>query len=98
MRILNTRALDRFSRRHRDAATWLAAWTRVVSDAEWQSLMDARKDYPSADGVTVKSGAVVTVFNVKGNEYRLLTRISYAAQDVLVIDVLTHDEYDRDAW
>ena len=40
----------------------------------------------------------MTVFNVKGNEYRLLTVIGYAARRVVVIDVLTHAEYDSEKW
>ena len=41
---------------------------------------------------------VVTVFNVKGNEYRLLTVMRYRAQQVYVIDVLTHAEYSKGKW
>jgi len=47
------------------------------------------------DGVRLGSGTVVTVFNVKGNEYRLLTSIDFDAGIVEVLDVLTHAEYDK---
>jgi mRNA interferase HigB len=55
-------------------------------------------DYPSADGVKLGSAIVVTVFNVKGNEYRLLTHVNYDQQAVLVLELLTHAEYDKDLW
>jgi hypothetical protein len=45
-----------------------------------------------------EGGSVVTVFNVKGNTYRLLTRIAYPQQIVFVLDLLTHAEYDKNAW
>lgn len=98
MQLANITAIERFARKHRDAAVWLANWVAVARDASWQSLHDVRKQFPSTDGVPLKSGVVVTVFNVKGNEYRLLTIISYAAQRILVYDVLTHAEYDKEKW
>jgi mRNA interferase HigB len=55
-------------------------------------------DYPSTDGVKLKSQIVVTVFNVKGNEYRLLTNVNYDRQAVLVLELLTHAEYDKERW
>jgi len=100
--VLNTIALDRFVRKHRDAKKPLADWLDTVRRASWQSLTDLRRVYPSADGVTVRVGGgqvvVVTVFNVKGNQYRLLTVIHYAAAVCRVVDVLTHAEYSTDRW
>jgi mRNA interferase HigB len=48
--------------------------------------------------VTLKSKLVVTVFNAKGNEYRLLTSIDYDAGIIEALDILTHAEYDKDMW
>ena len=99
--VLNTVALDRFSRKHRDAAGPLAAWLAVIGRAEWQSLAELRRAYPAADGVVVGAGreaVVVTVFNIKGNRYRLLTVINYSAGVCRVVDVLTHAEYSTDRW
>ncbi len=98
MRILNVTLLARFSRRHPAGRQWLDLWRQSAEAARWQSIRDVRIAYPSADGVKLRSGIVVTVFNVKGNEYRLLTSISYRRQDVYVLDVLTHAEYDKDKW
>jgi mRNA interferase HigB len=65
-------------------------------------LTAARATYPSADGVPIRKGrrvvAVVTVFNVGGNKYRLLTLVNYGRQTVEVVDVLTHAEYDKEQW
>jgi mRNA interferase HigB len=96
--LLNATALDRFARRHRDAQAWLAHWRAAVESAHWKSLADVRLAYAAADGVRLKGQVVVTVFNVKGNEYRLLTSIHYTRQTVLVLEVLTHAEYSRGAW
>jgi len=102
MRLRNAALLDKFVRKHRDARAWTARWRTVVEAANWQNLNDVRFSFASADGVRVpgRGGVVVvvTVFKVKGNEYRLLTVISYQLQSVIVVDVLTHAEYDRDKW
>ena len=79
--VLNTLALERFTRRFRDATAPLANWLDTVNNAEWQSLADLRRVYSSADGVNIKVAGggvvIVTVFNIKGNRYRLLTVIHY---------------------
>lgn len=98
MEIVNLSALDRAIRKHRDTAKWLSGWAEVVRSASWQSLRDVRRQYPSADGVTLKSRVAVTVFNVKGNEYRILTIIQHQQQRVIVVDVLSHAEYDKQQW
>jgi mRNA interferase HigB len=98
MRLIGRDVLSNAARKHADARKWLEAWIATVEDAGWQSLDEVRDDYPSADGVKLRSQVVVTVFNVKGNEYRLLTNIIYQAQVVLVLEVLTHSAYDKEQW
>jgi mRNA interferase HigB len=98
MELVNLKAVDRFARKHRDAARWLANWVDIATAAAWQDIQDVRRQFPSADGVMLRTHVVVTVFNVKGNEYRLLTIIHYSAQRVVILDVMTHEEYDRNRW
>ncbi len=83
---------------HIQAKTWINTWVATVGKAEWQSLIDVRRDYPSADGVKQKSGRVVTIFNVGGNKYRLLTAIDYAQGLVQFVNLMTHAEYDKEKW
>ncbi len=72
--------------------TPLESWYRVARKAEWNSLQDVRREFPSADG-----GGDYTVFNIKGNDYRLIALIFYKAKRLYVRDVLTHAEYDKEA-
>jgi mRNA interferase HigB len=76
----------------------LAVWAATVQSVEWHNINDVRRTYPSADAVKLKSSPVVTVFNVKGNEYRLLTSIDYDVGIVEALVVLTHAEYDKKLW
>jgi mRNA interferase HigB len=98
MRLFRLDVLDKFVRKHRDAGKWLAAWRQSVDGADWRNIGDVRRAYPSADGVKLKSQVVVTVFNVKGNEYRLLSYVNYHAQTLVILELLTHADYDKQAW
>ncbi len=98
MRLIGQDVLSKAVRKHGDARSWLAAWAATVQDAAWRSLRDVREDYSSADGVKLRSQVVVTLFNVRGNEYRLLTSINYDAQAVVVLELLTHADYDKERW
>jgi mRNA interferase HigB len=60
--------------------------------------IQARRDYPHADGVKTPRGDILTVFNIGGNKYRLVARIRYDYQLVNVRVVLTHREYDEGQW
>jgi len=81
-----------------DVAGWMDRWTALTATAAWSSLIDVRRTFPTADGVTLDSGTVVTVFNARGNKYRLLTTIIYPTGTVTLIELLTHAEYDREKW
>ena len=90
--------LRRAGKRNAPLRNWLMIWAAMVEGTTWHSLDDVRKTYPATDGVKLKSRLVVTVFNVKGNVYRLMTSIDYDAGIVEVLEVLTHSEYDKDLW
>jgi mRNA interferase HigB len=98
MQVVNLPALKRFGNKHREARGWLERWLTTAQHATWQDLHEVRATYASADGVQVKSGNVVTVFNVCGNKFRLIVTIAYERQVIYVWEVLTHAEYDKDLW
>jgi mRNA interferase HigB len=98
MQVRSAGRLDGLAREHKDAAVWLLGWLAQSLEADWRSLKDVRQLFPHADGVTVKSGRVVTVFNVRGNKYRLLVAIDFSTGIVNVLGILTHAEYDKDKW
>jgi mRNA interferase HigB len=70
----------------------LDVWFRIALRASWKSLADIRQVFPSADGV-----GKYTVFNIKGNSYRLITVIFYP-KTLFIRDVLPHAEYDKGRW
>lgn len=98
MRLAGQDVLRKAIRKHADARQWLEAWAETAENANWLSLEDVKEDYQATDGVKLKNQIVITVFNVKGNEYRLLTHVNYRAQSVLILELLTHSEYSKDLW
>ena len=86
------------ARRHADAEEPLLAWTTTTEAANWRNLKEVRDIYRHADAVKVASGRTVTIFNIGGNKYRLLTAISYPIGAVNVLALLTHAEYDKEKW
>lgn len=83
------------------AAARLDSWYRIAKGAHGRSLEDVRRTYSHADGVTVGHGdekRVYTVFNIGGNDFRLIAEIFYDDETVLVRHVLTHAQYDKGDW
>ena len=78
--------------------TQLEAWYRATKKAKWTSLEDVRQMYGHADGVPVEGGRVLTVFNLKGNRFRLIVGIDYERGWVFIKQVLTHAGYDKGDW
>jgi mRNA interferase HigB len=73
MHVISRKKLKEAVGRRRDLDASLDAWFRIAKKAEWKNLADVRKTFSSADAV-----GKWTVFNVKGNRYRLITEINYA--------------------
>lgn len=68
-------------------------WFRVAKKCEWSSLTDVRRTFSHADLV----GECV-VFNIGGNKFRLITKIKFRAKVIYIRFVLTHGEYNKNAW
>ena len=98
MQVLNVPRLEEAWRKHPDAENALKRWLAVTRTAAWAKYIDIRKTFPATDPVRLESGAVVTVFDIKGNTYRLITTIDYRRQIVTVWHFLTHAEYDKEKW
>jgi mRNA interferase HigB len=98
LRIIKEQFLKEAAPLNSKAGKWLEAWRLSVKAAGWANLSEVRETYPSADSVKVESGRSVTVFNVCGNDYRLLTSIHYDKQRIYTLQLLTHAEYDKNKW
>jgi mRNA interferase HigB len=90
MRVIAVSTLRAFWERFPDAEQPLKAWHEEVVKAAWAQPADIKAQYRSAS--VLKNRRVV--FNIKGNDYRLIVAIAYRLQVVYVKFVGTHKEYD----
>jgi mRNA interferase HigB len=76
---------------HADSEQPLRAWFAEASAADWRSMADIKRRYPSASVIDAER----VVFNIGGNKYRLIVKIWFGGQAVFVKFVGTHRAYDR---
>jgi mRNA interferase HigB len=97
MRIISRRTLRDFvvSRAgHKDETALkssIGAWFSEVSKARWQSMMDVKRRYVTASVVTSER----IVFNIKGNDYRLVVAVDFEKSIVWIKWIGSHRDYDR---
>jgi mRNA interferase HigB len=98
LHIISRKKLLEVAKKHGSAlGAQLDAWYRTAKAANWQNLKQVRQTYSHADGVRVGENTY-TVFNIGGNNFRIIAEIFYENQTILIRHVLTHAEYDKDEW
>ena len=98
MRIIKEKFLVAMGRKNPKAARYLDIWRKITKTTTWRSLAEVRRTYPGTDSVKVSSGCQVQVFNVCGNDYRLIVAMHFNRQIVYTLRFLTHAEYSKDRW
>lgn len=93
MHVISRKKLLEAAEKHGDLTKPLDVWYRIAKKAEWKNLLDVRRMFHTADAV-----GKFTVFNIKGNAYRLVTEINYQTQRIFLRHVLTHADYSKGAW
>lgn len=90
MVVISYRTIRDFSQRYPDAKESLDRWYNLTTDADWNSHADLKSTFPSADFV----GNERYVFNVSGNNFRLIALVNFRIRTVYIKFVGTHKEYD----
>jgi mRNA interferase HigB len=93
MHIITRKRLNEFARDHPETQTALVHWYQHMKQRNFTSLADLRSVFPTADKV-----GKLTVFDIGGNKARLIAAIHYNRRKVYICAVLTHSEYDQNAW
>ena len=76
-----------------DAQRAIQNWFNTIEQAQWQNLKEVRQSFKDAEAV-----GNFTVFNIKGNNYRLIVGIDYERQIIYDKYFLNHADYNKDKW
>jgi mRNA interferase HigB len=90
MRVIAKSQLVAFWKKHPDAEQPLKAWHDEATKAVWAKPQDVKNQYGNASILANNR----VVFNIKGNDYRLVAAIAYRFQALYVKFVGTHEEYN----
>lgn len=91
MRIVTYKRIQEFIKIHADSKSALNFWYHSVTAKDWDTINELRRDFNSVDYV----GNHRFVFNIKGNDYRLVAIISFNAKKVYIRFIGTHPEYEK---
>ena len=91
MRVITEEPLKEYIARFPDTQTALQAWLKTVKKARWANFADVKRDFNSVDNV----GNQHYVFNIRGNNHRLVVVIKFTIQWIYIRFIGTHAEYDK---
>jgi mRNA interferase HigB len=91
MRIISRKTLREFWEKHPDVEQALQAWYHDTRKAVWKTPLDIKNVYRNASFV----GNNRVVFNIKGNQYRLVVAIQYQYGIVYIRFIGSHQDYDK---
>ncbi len=91
MHIVSHKKLSDCYLQHNDAEIALQQWFKTAKAAKWKCFVDIKKDFNSVDSI----GNQRYIFNIKGNNYRLVAVIQFVHEYVYIRFVGTHVDYDK---
>ena len=91
MNVISKKTLVEFYEKHTNVKIALEVWHADVRKAQWETPEQIKQEYASASFLHDNR----VVFNIKGNEYRLIVHIDYKRKIVRVKFIGTHSAYDK---
>jgi mRNA interferase HigB len=91
VRVIAKRTLRDFWEKHSDCEEQLKSWYRETEKSEWSNINELKSEYPSAS--ILKDNRIV--YNIKGNNYRLIVKFNFEFQICWIRFIGTHAEYDK---
>jgi len=89
--VISQKKLRDHYNKHKETKSQLETWYHEAKNAEWKNSQEIKEKYRSAS--IIRGNRVV--FNIKGNKYRLVTKINYQMKIVYIRFIGTHKEYDK---
>ncbi len=93
MHIISWKKLDDFIIKHPISESSIKSWYKIIKNSKFKDFNELKMVFNSVD--QVKN---LTVFNISGNNFRLIVAIHFNRQKVFIRNILTHAEYDKENW
>lgn len=93
MHIITRKRLLEFAEKYPNSSDPLDRWYRIVKHTDFDTFSELRNVFPGADLVER-----LTIFNIGGNKYRLITYIVYKKKRIYIRNILTHGQYEKGKW
>lgn len=91
LRIIAKKVLRDFWTKHKECEGQLKSWYHEAHTARWKNPNEIKREFPAASFLPGNR----VVFNIKGNDYRLIIKINYAYKILWIRFVGTHKAYDE---
>jgi mRNA interferase HigB len=89
--VISYRTIREFADQYKDVEDQLNNWYLIAEQADWANFNEVRQMFGSVDAV----GNDLYVFNIKGNDYRLIVRIIFRVRTIYIKFIGTHKQYDK---
>jgi mRNA interferase HigB len=93
MELIDYELVEKFAKKHARARSSLTLWRDATLKATWKNFDDVKKTFRATD---IYGDCVI--FDIGGNNYRLIAKIEYGDEQVSINEVMTHAEYDKGKW
>lgn len=93
MRLIAINKLREAAAKYPDVANQVEDFYEIIKRADWKNLEEVKQTFSTAEAV-----GNFTVFNIKGNRYRLILNINYKKQIAFFKYFLTHADYNKGKW
>lgn len=93
MQVIHWGRARKFIKRQPPAEMPLKAWRTAIQAAKWNNFFEIKRTWNSVDWVDGK-----IVFDIKGNDYRLIAIVKFQNEKLYIREILTHEEYAQGNW
>lgn len=93
MRLIKEKTLNEYCKliKYKQAEESVKAWIYEIRFSTWKNANELKSKYGNASIISAKR----VVFNIKGNDFRLIVDIEYKLKIVFIVWFGTHKEYDK---
>jgi mRNA interferase HigB len=93
MRVISNKKIIEFSNAYPNAYKPLQSWRKIMEFHSFENFAQLKAIFGSVDKVDD-----LIVFDICGNQYRLITFITFKKQICYIKQILTHTKYDKGRW